>query len=332
MIEPSIAESAFARLRSSLEVGVHLDGSFLVERADKSGLRFFARSEVGEPALILATFGRDNLPPLRLAGLRVDYDVDCTVVEDGTRRSITASIISSPVVESTEWDLFSTLCVSLLDVVRLRASSKDVAGAIDRWSRIFWRLSQVVKTDLVGLAGELVCIAVSAHKDAWLQAWHPRPDDRFDFTFHRVRSSVEVKSTTSDRRVHEISLRQITDNNRFSKFFASVRITEGDVSLYDIVREIAGDVHSDSAIVSLWDILASCCGTAIDEALSFGIDFDRARDSVLYYLGENIPRPSVSVPLPIGVSNVRYTVDMDNCESVNLSVVESVCLSRGDPS
>lgn len=328
MIDRGDAEHAFARLRILANSGELDEGSFVVERVDDEGLRFLALSSSGASALILATSAGSAVSPLRLAGLRVDYGIDCVVVELGERRELRASVISTTANEQGTDDLFATLCASLADAVPLLPTDHDVATEIDRWSRLFWRLSQPARTDLIGLAGELVCIAESSDANRWVQAWHPRPEDRFDFTFLPGLGVVEVKSTTKDRRLHEIALGQVEGPHLDSRFIASVRVVDGATSLGDIVRGIADDLHDDASLLALWNVLTLTCGAGLDDALGLHIDLEIARASIRYYEVASIPRPIVEQPLPAGVSNIRFSADLDLSEAVDRQIVESVLHDR----
>lgn len=328
MIDRDDAEHGFARLRILMNSGALDQGSFVVERVDDEGLRFLAVSSSGAAALILATSASSAVPPLRLAGLRVDYGINCVVVESGERREIRASIISTASNGQSADDLFATLCASLADSVPSAPTDRDVATEIDRWSRLFWRLSQPAHTDLIGLAGELVCIAESHDANRWVRAWHPRPEDRFDFTFLPGRGVVEVKSTAKDRRLHEIALGQVTGPHLDSQFIASVRVVDGPTSLGDIVRDIADGLRDDASLLALWNVLTLTCGAGLDEALAFHIDLDIARTSIRYYEAASIPRPVVEQPLPLGVSNIRFSADLDLTEAVDRQVLETVLHDR----
>lgn len=324
MIDRSDAERAFARLRTLTDFNDLDDGSFVVERIDDQGLRFLALSSNGASALILATSAGSPVSPLRLAGLRVDYGVDCVVSEHGEKRELRASVVATAANEQATDDLFATLCASLADAVPLAATDHDVAVEIDRWARLFWRLSQPAKADLIGLAGELVCIADSNDVNRWVQAWHPRPEDRFDFTFLPGPGVVEVKSTAKDRRVHEIALTQVDGPHLDSRFVASVRIVDGSTSLGDVVRSIADGLSDDASLLALWNVLTLTCGAGLDDALALRIDFELARTSIRYYRASSIPRPVVQQPLPAGVANIRFSADLDLSEAVDRHTVESV--------
>lgn len=267
------------------------DESFVVERIDDQGLRFLALSSNGASALILAT-SAETLP-FRRRWLVSVLTTALIVSSWNTERNANSEHRwSRPALnEQATDDLFATLCASLADAVPLAATDHDVAVEIDRWARLFWRHEgQPAKADLIGLAGELVCIADSNDVNRWVQAWHPRPEDRFDFTFLPGPGVVEVKSTAKDRRVR-IALTQVDGPHLDSRFVASVRIVDGSTSLGDVVRSIADGLSDDASLLALWNVLTLTCGAGLDDALALRIDFELARTSIRYYRASSIPRP-----------------------------------------
>lgn len=313
-------EQTFERLRTSANATAQAAGAFLAERVDSTSSLFLARSAEGESTLVVASVGGSPIAPLRLAGLYADYGVDCTLIEPGQSTSLRATVIRNPRAASASADLFAALCASLIHVLPPNPTDEDVATEISRWSRLFWRLAQPATPELLGLAGELVVIAESNDIERWVSAWHRSPNDRFDFFFHRRDIAVEVKATSRDRRLHEISLSQIATVGEDGRFFVSLRIVQGATPLGELVRTISERL-SDSAVIAFWDVLTQTCGAGLDEALKFSVDHSIARSTLRYYYASTVPRPEVSMPLPVGVTNVRFTSDLDLCQAIPPGVV-----------
>lgn len=316
-------EKIFSRLSDRAALSPVAPGSYLVERLDEEGRKFLARSADGVNSLILVTISGAQVAPLRLTGLSVDYGTECVLIERDQRSEIRASVVRSSTELLASGDLFATFCASLIDRLPTPTTDHDLAHEVDRWSRLFWRLTQPATVAMVGLAGELLCIAEAGDVQQWVQAWHSRPEDRLDFSFLPGLATVEVKATTRDRRLHEVSLAQVDGANLDARFFASLRVVEGGHSIGDLIREIGDQLSDDHARMVLWNVLTLTCGSSLESALSFRFDYEVARASIRYYRASDIPRPTVETPLPNGVGNVRFSSDFELVDAVPFEIMNA---------
>jgi hypothetical protein len=322
---------AFDRLlRRAVEGGAPADG-YVVESVDSTeGARLLGCSGSGEFALlVISTRSRPPQAPLRLAGLAADFGVNCMLNDGGSEREVRVSALRCTTTDKSVSDLFATVCVAVAAALSARPTEKDFADEIGRWSSLFWRLSQKVDTDVVGLAGELVVMSGSRVGDRWVEAWHVDPNELVDFDFPGCPLSVEVKATRGRTRQHPLSLAQAAALGH-GQFFASlhVEISDSGESVGDVVRDISDGLNSNGARLALWSVITRTCGEALDEILSRRFEVNKARASLRFYRADSVPAPTVELPLPKGVSRIKYTADFNEAIEVSRDEVEAL-VSRG---
>lgn len=319
--------SAFDRLLSRFSAGAVPSDGYAVEPFDPlRGFLFLGCSEAGELAFVVASEGSHILPaPLRLAALSADFGVNC-VLSDGTEEHLLrVSVLRCTASERSTGELFATMCGALSESLLRPPTEREFSELINRWSGLFWRLGQRVATDVVGLAGELMVIQHAHDIELWVEAWHAQPSDILDFDFIESPATVEVKTTRGSTREHPVSLAQVSGPGLENRFFASVQIDLNDSGelLADVVRGLSDRLAADTSRMMLWDVLTKTCGQGLDDVLSLRIDVEKAAKSLAFYRAEDIPVPMVEVPLPPGVSSLKFRSNMGLADEVLAAEVDA---------
>lgn len=104
-------------------------------------------------------------------------------------------------------EVFALVASGLFDSLALSPDAGDILSLLEELAQLFALETTPDPAVIKGLWGELWTIASSASKDAWVEAWHRRPEDKFDFGFSRL--DVEVKCAEGDRPIHHFSQDQL---------------------------------------------------------------------------------------------------------------------------
>jgi hypothetical protein len=128
-----------------------------------------------------------------------------------------------------------------------------VDSALEAWAALLQRLALLSDERQVGLLGELWLLRRLAATLGWttaLDAWKGSDAEEHDFSW--VAADVEVKTTTSERRVHMIgSLTQLAPTGSRPLFVLSLQLTRAGAgpgeSLADAVRVVADSVITEPA-------------------------------------------------------------------------------------
>ncbi|MGW8564759.1 PD-(D/E)XK motif protein [Isoptericola sp. NPDC055881] len=268
----------------------------------------------------LAIVARATQPtpaPIRMAVLSVEYGAIYLLDEGDVGREVRVTVLRCNSMDHEIRELFGSFCESVLAVLPASPTEKDVAVELNRWLGLFWRLQAPPRTDVVGLIGELTFLRVAPKRSPWIHGWHGDPSSTIDFVLTKPHVEVEVKATQSATRKHTISYGQAFGAG--NRFFASVIVDLRDSggTIADFAREIADRLAPEN-VQRLWHLVASGCGSAYAGMMSERFVWKTSIDSLRFYRQEEIPRPELTHPLPIGVSGLRFTSDFTNSPSISV--------------
>lgn len=300
------------------QLGTRLpDKSLLVEPLSSSRKWFAAVDSEGSWALVLGSRKSSRRPPaLRLSSLQADYGVTYQLHQGANVEVLRVSVIRCISSDSEIRKLFATFCVSVLESVSADAHDIDVEEQVNKWASLFWRLREPARNTVVGLIGELTLLNKVEQTSDWVRAWHSDPGDNLDFAFNSPALSVEVKATSAQQRVHEISIHQVIPTIADNHYFASVIVELRDAGdrVGDIVDGITERLDEASLANKFWKSLGDTCGSSLPEFLNVRYMSKLAGQSLRFYRAEAIPRPELTLPLPPGVSRVRFHSDFSSAE------------------
>lgn len=313
--DQSALVSAFRRVEARLSEITPPSDAFLVESLFLSRTLFVAVDADGSWSLVVRTRKSARpVPALRLSLLSADYGATYELREGDDVGSLRVCVIRCIASDPEIRNVFATVCAALLKDLPASPSDTDVDTEVGKWVSLFWRLQTPARTTVIGLIGELTLLDSVEHLADWIRAWHSDPDANLDFAFATPPLSVEVKATSSQQRVHELSIHQALPTVRDNHFFAStiIELRDAGVRLGDVVAELGERLAGRSEANLLWRSLAAVCGASLGEFLDTRYMRDVARRSLRFYVAESVPQPSVEFPLPAGVSGLRFRSDFSS--------------------
>ena len=180
---------------------------------------------------------------------------------------------------------------------------------------LFQKLFDLPKNSIIGLFGELLVINESKNINDVLKSWHSQSTDLIDFVWTGVR--LEVKTTTSQSRLHNFALEQLRPIPNLAKFVASVNLQEAHdgISLIDLLNSVLAKVKSQDLKNKIWDIVFDTLGQEYIRSDSKKFDYSTAKKSLKIFNAKNIPSPDFN--LPSGVSSVRFISNLDKIEGLS---------------
>ncbi|MEV7693608.1 PD-(D/E)XK motif protein [Microbacterium sp. NPDC089189] len=312
--------SAFRRVEARLDEVLPPSDAFLVESLTPSRTLFVAVDADGSWSLVVrARKSLRPVPALRLSLLSADYGATYELREGDDVGSLRVCVVRCIASDPEIRNLFATVCAALLKDLPASPSDADVDTEVGKWVSLFWRLQMPARTTVIGLIGELTLLDSVEHLADWIRAWHSDPDANLDFAFATPPLSVEVKATSSQQRVHELSIHQALPMVRDNHFFASViiELRDSGVRLGDVVAELGERLAGRSEAILLWRSLVAVCGASLGEFLDARYMREVARRSLRFYVSESVPQPSVEFPLPAGVSGLRFRSDFSSATPVD---------------
>lgn len=265
------------------------------------------RGDRGEPALLLATetraFPRADIR-LKHVGVQFDRRFEIANGDDGsTEVGNFCKFICDPSGLHLH-QYFVELMAATASTHPGVLSAQATDEVVDVLLELFRKLSLPADHSVTGLWGELLLMHLAASPGKFVDAWHLRTTDGFDFAFPDKR--IEVKTTERLSREHDFSLKQAR-SGRETDFVASITLASSaaGLSALDLARLIAErlDVAQQA---KLWRLVLETLGEDVDVDGGQRFDAKSASDGLVFVHASDVPAPEVSVSAAAFVTEVRF--------------------------
>ncbi|MEI2609335.1 MAG: PD-(D/E)XK motif protein [Candidatus Promineifilaceae bacterium] len=275
----------------------------------------------GFPLILLSVLddkSRANPAPITLDHIAVLHNVECQIsgpngnMEAG-KFTIIRCIDGDLTLQTYFLHILNTIVVSL----NSQPTSQDVARVIKILVELFRAMTRSPKKSIQGLWAELYFIARSTQPTILVDAWHVRPEDRYDFSLGN--QSIEIKSTSHQVRQHHFSLEQLHPPLGIEVLIASVFVerTQTGQSLLELLEKIRDHlIDRPDLVLHLDEIVGLTLGSGWRHALQERFDDKLAEESLMFYDVATVP--SVNPEMPSGVSNVHFLSDLTELQTANL--------------
>jgi len=282
--------------------------------------RSFARIGIHGPdiVVILPAIPRTNVRPVRLSSIGVDYGVNCKIVEGGKESDEVITIIrlfSPPIrIES----IFIEVVAMLLRPLA-RFNSSRVHEVVSGLVELFHEVNRPSQATMLGLWGELFVIGNSVDPNTVGRAWHPSPQERFDFSLEEAR--IEVKTTTGPRQ-HHFALEQVRPVPGLDIVVASV-VVSGSLRGLNVVEMISWasqKVTNAEVKRHITTTALKTIGATMEEQALVRLDLDTARAGIRFFDSTMVPQPT---PPKFGTSQIRFLADLQMVAPMNKSMVQA---------
>ena len=308
---PSIADSVAAR-----RVDATLPWDF-----------FWARGMDGKVLLTLRhTTG--SAPTTRLPGLR-DIDVTLSPPDESDTQ-----LLALKLLDSNQRDIFQTLC---LDIISAAANAASEAEAVTAALMRTWRWHHLLRggrgtllspEEQKGLLGELFVLErlllPSMDASSAVTAWRGPLGAPKDFEIARVAIEAKTRRGGATPSLSITSESQLDERGVDSLFLHVVELDEAPtdatdgVTLHDVAERIRGRLLSlDPGSSGILETRLSASGYREEDDYSGHRWLEGA--TRIYLVTGNFPRIT-SGEIRSGVSNVRYSVSLADCEPFATSV------------
>jgi hypothetical protein len=269
-----------------------------------------AKDTVGAPALLIETGDRSTAPEFERRYLSFLPRCDCEIREDSKTLVRTMSVVRCTAVDPELRSYFLSALETLIRRLPRSPKALDVADAVAHLVELFRALAAPPRTTVQGLWAELLVLYESSSIALAADAWHATPRDLFDFRYGNQR--LEIKSAAGALRLHHFRLEQLVAPEECEVVVGSVLLVESarGLSVRDLWSKLVKKRGlSNRAKNRLEAIVASSIGSDWRHADSVRFDLGPARASLKFFESSVIPR--VDPDLPVGVSCVRFTADLN---------------------
>ena len=210
--------------------------------------------------------------------------------------------------------VFMKMISNIIDDIPPNPSQKNISELTKVMFDIFINMKKTNETELIGLWGELLIIDLIEDKSKIIKAWHEENTDNFDF--HYANELLEVKTTTTNDRIHNFTFKQL--NIKHNDFYlASIRLrySRSGMSLDNLLEKILNDIDDIELKKKLETNYFSISGNFTKEILDkYSFDYNFAKENIKFFDLQNIPRLKES-PMN-GVSNIKFNSDLNGVQNL----------------
>lgn len=262
--------------------------------------------------------------PITLEHLSVTFDVPCRISKsDGTSVEGIFTVIRCTGQERLLHIYFLRTLRLLFDLLPSTPSKAEVGQAVSSLVELFRSILTPPRKTLQGLWAELLVIDCAMRPEILVAAWHATPRDRFDFNAGHER--LEVKSTSQRIRQHHFGLDQLVPIEGTMVIIASLfteQVNHG-ITVMELADSIRGKLLSFPLLIEHLDrIVTTTLGDSWRAAYEDFFDKQLALSTLQFYDAATLP--SILMPLPLGISDVHFRVDLSICSPIELMSLTKV--------
>lgn len=290
-------------------------------------------SEEGYPKFFICTNDTvSTTPNITLNILSVEYNLSCTFIDDDdTKVSYHYTVVTLRSSDNTLQEYFFDIVIMMLARLPEIPTKREIAIEVENLISIFSAMTCPPRKKIQGLWTELLVIEQSFMPETLINAWHDLPTAKFDFTMGR--DKVEVKSTSSETRVHHFSLDQLCPSTHSRIIIASAIVREsaagnGGLSVRDLYDKICARVPSADARIHIMKVIAETIGTDIHRLNEVYFDYVGACDTLKFFDANDIPGVDKDAVQP-GVTSVGFNSDMSGV--IDIESTESTFIRDSSP-
>jgi hypothetical protein len=210
--------------------------------------------------------------------------------------------------------VFIKMLANIINDVPIKPSQKDISDITKVMFDVFVNMQKTSESELIGLWGELLVIDLAYDKTKIIKAWHEENTDNFDF--HYANELLEIKTTTTNDRIHNFTFKQLNIKHR-DFYLASIRLqySRSGFSLEDLLEKILVNVSDLDLKKKLETNYYSITGNFIKDILdNYKFDYLFAKENIKFFNLDNIPRLK-ETPMN-GVENIKFTSDLNGVENL----------------
>lgn len=250
----------------------------------------------------------------------VEYNIQCSLVDD--RGEVADAVFSIITLRSTDeylrkifFDVFTMMLLTLPEL----PNDMEMAMKIEGLLSIFAALKRKPIHKIQGLWAELLVIERSADPYVIAKAWHNSPGSKYDFTMGA--DKIEVKSTSSEERIHKFSLDQLNPTESSNLLIASVIVRESakddnGLSISDMYNKICKRISDIDIRMHVYSVITSTLGDEYEKASEVCFDYSSGKDSLSYFDYKDVPKIDKKY-VPAFVSAVKFDSNLEHVDNIN---------------
>lgn len=259
-----------------------------------------------------------------LFNIKITHNVKCEIETDKKVSQNNFSVVSYIGQDDDVKDIFLKTCQVLIKSLGRSPSNKRIKQVVDKFIELFKAIKEPPRKSIQGLWSELFLIEQSNSPEKVILGWHSIPEEKFDFSFDKLR--IEVKSSITESRIHHFSLDQLNPISDTEIIIASILVNTSvaGLSIIDLMKKISHKLVSyPKQKEKLHLLVYSTLGVDVERVNEIKFHYELAKESLRFYKSENVPKIE-SINIPKEVSNVRFTSNLINSKPIDSGIDELI--------
>jgi len=283
-------------------------------------------SKTGQPIYFIKCENDLNTIPLdtNLEFITIKYNRQCQLInEEGLINEDNYTVICLNSDSEYLQEYFVNILFFIISKLPENALLKELKTEIEKLIILFTKLSKPAIKTIQGLWAELLIIEQSKNTDYLVKSWHVSPLDKYDF--NDGIDKIEVKSTSTNKRIHNFSLDQLNSNKNSKLIIISVITLETGTGkcVYDLIKNIELKLNDKKLIYRINDLVISTLCQDFEKSFNIYFDYKFAVDSIQYYDSNDIPSINPT-NVPENINNVRFDCDLSYIKAANINKTKSI--------
>lgn len=286
-----------------------------------------AKNHADNPSLLIFISEQNQdffIANQNLFSIKVSHNIKCEIESDKKLTHNNFSVVSYIGQNDEVKDIFLSTCQVLIKSLGQNPTNNKIKYTVGKFIELFKALKETPRKTIQGLWAELFLIDQSYFPENLIAGWHSIPEEKFDFSFGRLR--LEVKSSATDTRTHHFSTGQLNPINNTEIIIASIliNVNVGGDSLIDLLNRINDKLNDFPRQKEKLHLLVySTLGINIDKIKQIKFDYELAKESLQFYKSVDIPKIENKI-IPKEVSNVKFVSDLVNSKYSNFKIDELI--------
>lgn len=290
-----------------------------------------AKNHLNNPCLLIfvsKNHSNFTIQDQELYNISISHNLECIVTTESETITQNFSVIKYSGDDSDLKDFFLKSVEVLVASLGDAPSNQRIKIIVEKFIELFRSLKAPPKKTIQGLWGELFLISKSKNPHILIEGWHNRPEEKFDFSFDKLR--IEVKSTSIKNRIHHFSIDQLSPTNNTQIIIASVFVQplSGGKTIEDLLTLIVKKLSKYPESIEKLNLLTfTTLGSAINKLSNLSFDYQLAEDSLKFFDSTKVPKINAEL-IPLEVNNVKFTSDLTAIKDIESSCDEIIAMNQ----
>lgn len=255
-----------------------------------------------------------------LFNIKVTHNVKCEIQTNNKVSQNNFSVVSYIGKNDDVKDVFLKTCQVLIKSLDQSPTNKKIKQTVDKFIELFKAIKEPPRKSIQGLWSELFFIEQSDFPEKVILGWHSIPEEKFDFSFDKLR--IEVKSSATESRTHHFGSAQLNQINDTEIIIVSILINTSvaGLSVIDLMKKINSKLSDfPKQKEKLHLLVYSTIGIDVERLNEIKFSYELAKESLRFYKSEDIPKIE-STNIPREVSNVKFTSNLMNSKHLEIEI------------